>query len=90
MKFKEIERTLKEIEVPESDFPQIKAALRRTIFYTYDNNGILVKTDASHAYFLIGKTLFASGLARSSFHQSAARKAENGAFVLFDSSALFR
>ena len=90
MKFKELERTLKEIEVPESDFPQIKAALRRTKFYTYGDKGSLVQVDALHAYLLIGKTLFASGLARSSFHHTAARKAENGAFVFFDSSALFR
>lgn len=89
MKFKEIERTLKEIEVPESDFQQIKAALRRTKFYTYGDKG-LIQIDASRAYFLIGKTLFASGLARSSFHYTAERRAENGAFVLFDSSALFR
>lgn len=90
MKFKDGEKVLKSLSVPESDFEQIKAALRRTKYYTYDGNGLLKKISSCSALCLIGKDLFWSGMARSAFHWTASRQAENGAFVLFDSSALFR
>lgn len=90
MRFKDGEKVLKRLSVPESDFEQIKAALRRTKYYTYDGNGLLKKIDSCSAICLIGSELFWSGIARSAFHWTAARLADNGAFVLFDSSALFR
>lgn len=70
-----------------SDFPQIEAALRaQNTQYTLD--GRTISREA--AITVLGRRQFLSGIARSAFHMTAARKTEDGRTVLFDSSRLFR
>ncbi len=70
-----------------ADFPQIEAALRaQNTQYTLDGHTISRET----AIAVLGHRQFLSGIARSAFHTTAARKTEDGRTVLFDSSRLFK
>ena len=55
---------------------------------TYKRNGMTITAD--NAKFALGQDVWLSGLARSVFHQSAAREDRYGVIVYFDASELYR
>ena len=75
---------LRSIGYQGKDFLQIVYASGGT---DYEYNGS--KISRKKAIDLLGRHAFLSGLARSAFHWSACQVAEDGSFVLFDSSRWF-
>ena len=72
---------------PERDFPQIEEALKKSkTKYKLGNTPI----SRNEAIRLLGQKQYLSGIARSSFHFTAARETPDGKVVYFDSSNLFR
>ena len=69
---------------PESDFAQIEKAMSKT---TYETNGKKISRD--EALETLGRKEYLSGISRSAFHWSACR-GEEGNYVYFDSSKLFK
>ena len=72
---------------PENDFEQIEEAIHRTT-YTLD-----FKTRLSPKAVIecLGRELFLSGIARSTFHWTAVRADANGHHTIhFDSSSMFK
>lgn len=86
------EKILLEMGCPAEDIPQIRdAALTKYTRYTlYENEKSAGKRiGEKEAIRLLGRKMWLSGLERSAFHCSAARKIEGSeAFILFDSKRL--
>lgn len=72
---------------PESDFQQIEQAMQKSKT-TYKMDGKRITRDEAQT--LLGRREWLSGIARSAFHFTAARKTADGKVVLFDSSKLFK
>lgn len=71
----------------DGDFPQIERAFD-TRMTTYQMEGKPITREK--AIELLGREKYLSGISRSAFHFSAARKTDNGCPVFFDSSNLFK
>lgn len=72
---------------PERDLAQIEEACKRSKT-TYKMGGIFISRE--EAISLLGREQYLSGISRSAFHYTASRQTEDGKFILFDSSKLFR
>ena len=71
----------------DGDFPQIEEALdKRKTTYELDRQTIT----REQAISLLGREAYISGISRSAFHYTAARRLDDGRSILFDSSNLFR
>ena len=68
------------------DFAQIREAIRRDKT-TYEMDGAPITREEAIAR--LGRRDYLSGIARSAFHFTAMRIAENGKVIHFDSSRLF-
>ena len=67
---------------PQEDLKHIEEALSFTDFERQNDKKISLKK----AKVILGETNFLSGIARSTFHYSAVREAENGHKIYFNSS----
>ena len=67
---------------PQEDLKYIEEALSFTDFERQNDKKISLKK----AKEILGETNFLSGIARSTFHYSAVREAENGHKIYFNSS----
>ena len=76
---------LKSIGYPESDFDQIEVASTLT---RYRYKGKLICAERAEA--LIGREKFLSRLGRSAFHWSSSAETQDGEFIFFDSSPMFK
>lgn len=81
----EDKQILREWGYPEEDFPQIEEAARRSR-YEIENKKITCQA----AIGILGREKFLSGIARSAFHWTSVRESEDGRYVFFDSSILFK
>lgn len=83
---------LTEMAVQGEDFEQIEDSMksRNTQYkvYIHDNNGTPITRKATIR--ILGRRAWLSGLARSAFHYTAVRDAEDGRKVFFDSSRMHR
>ena len=79
-------KIMRELNIPESDIPQIERAAAKTRYKT--ENGKRISRQEARA--LLGEKEFFSGLARSAFHWTAARETKDGKKIYFDSSAFFK
>ena len=78
-------KVLKALNYSNSDIIQIDKSVTKTN-YTLDNKRISHK----EARIILGNDKFLSGIARSAFHFTAAREANNKKLILFNSSKLFK
>ena len=75
----------------EESIPQIREALKKTVYTLLDPEGVEKRISAEKALDILGERTFLSGISRSAFHWTAARESEDGKQkVYFDSSKLFR
>lgn len=79
---------LRSLGCPEKDWAQMELAVSKTTFTLWDN-GTETRIGRDKASAILGRTAFLSGMARSAFHFSAVREAEDGKRVYFDSSRYF-
>ena len=77
---------------PKKDLEQIEAALSKTDFELYYDNGNIEDEAITidKAIEILGEELFLSGICRSAFHWSATREIKKGQKVYFNSSRLFK
>lgn len=74
-----------------SDIPQIEKAIHISTYKLIDSDyNDLVRLSVKESIEVLGRKTFLSGIARSAFHWSACRETDDGKYVLFNSSALFR
>lgn len=78
---------LRDMGHDDKDFPQIEKAM----YKCYTIYGLGKETiSREQAIALLGRKTYLSGISRSAFHYTAARKTDDGRTVYFDSSKLFR
>lgn len=78
---------LRDIGHDEKDFSQIEDAMHKR-YTTYELDGEAISRE--QAIDILGRETYLSGISRSAFHYTAARKTDDGRTVYFDSTKLFR
>lgn len=74
-----------------SDIPQIEEAIHISTYTLIDSDdNDLGRLSVEEAIEVLGRKSFIFGIARSAFHWSACRKTDDGKYVYFNSSALFK